>query len=113
MNIDTFKHDFKKLNGIYATPQIIFFRKPLELYNLETKEIIARFDSLDEALAFELDGKTLKERVADWTGITFPALQGGNGGGSGGYSGGFPDGSSGGTPSAPDFPARMNVKINI
>lgn len=116
MNINTFRHDFKRLNGVYATPQIVLFRKPLELYNLETKEVIAEFDSLDEALAYEIDGITLEKRVSDWTSIAFPSLSGGRGGGKGGggYSGGFPEGSHKGKDgSKADFPARMNVKVNI
>lgn len=91
MHIDKFKHDFKRLNGVYATDTVILLRKPLELYNLATGKTIATFDSLGEALRFEIDGKTLEQRVADWTEIVFPMEHGGRGSGSGmGFSGKWP-----------------------
>ena len=115
MDIGAFKHDFKRLNGVFATPQVVLFRRPLELYDLSTGEILASFNSVDEALAYELEGVTLRERVAGWTGITFPAEFGGRGGGSGGYSGGFPSGGgdNGEDLTEDDFPARINVKVSV
>ena len=77
MRIEEFKHDFKKLDSVCATDRIVLVRAPLELRSLTTGETIAAFDSLDEALAYEIDGKTLEKRVADWTEITFPAEAGG------------------------------------
>lgn len=95
MQLDRFKHEFKRLNGVYATDKVVLFRNPLELYSLTTGKIIASFNSLDEALHFEIDGKTLEQRISAWTEITFPVEHGGRGGGSGiGFSGGWP--SSGG-----------------
>lgn len=55
MEIDKFKREFKCLNGVYASDKVVLLKKPLELYNLATGETIATFDSLDEALAFEID----------------------------------------------------------
>ena len=62
MQLDRFKHEFKRLNGVYATDKVVLFRNPLELYSLTTGKIIASFNSLDEALHFEIDGKTLEQR---------------------------------------------------
>ena len=61
MQLDRFKHEFKRLNGVYATDKVVLFRNPLELYSLTTGRIIASFNSLDEALHFEIDGKTLEQ----------------------------------------------------
>ena len=79
MKIEKFKRDFKRLNGVYATDKVVLLRDPLELYSLATGKTLATFNSLDEALAYEIDGKTLEQRVADWTEITFPAEHGGRG----------------------------------
>ena len=114
MQLDRFKHEFKRLNGVYATDKVVLFRNPLELYSLTTGKIIASFNSLDEALHFEIDGKTLEQRISAWTEITFPVEHGGRGGGSGiGFSGGWPSsgGGSGKDETTADLPARMNVKI--
>ena len=80
MQLDRFKHEFKRLNGVYATDKVVLFRNPLELYSLTTGKIIASFNSLDEALHFEIDGKTLEQRISAWTEITFPVEHGGRGG---------------------------------
>lgn len=76
MQLDRFKHEFKRLNGVYATDKVVLFRNPLELYSLTTGKIIASFNSLDEALHFEIDGKTLEQRISAWTEITFPVEHG-------------------------------------
>lgn len=115
MQIERFKREFKRLNGIYATEQLVLLRNPLELYSLSTGEVIASFNNLDEALAYVIDGKTLEQRVADWTEIVFPVEHGGRGSGSGlGFSGGWP--SAGGNEkdkTIADHPARMNVKVGV
>ena len=41
MQLDRFKHEFKRLNGVYATDKVVLFRNPLELYSLTTGKIIA------------------------------------------------------------------------
>lgn len=88
MHIDKFEHDFNKLNGVYATDRVILFRNPLELYDMSTGQIIAAFKSLDEALAYEINGKTLEQRIASRAEIVFPIDNGGRGGSSGmGFSG--------------------------
>lgn len=116
MHIDRFKRDFKRLNGVYATNTVILLRNPLELYDLATGKTIATFKDLDEALRFELDGKTLEQRVADWTEIIFPVEYGGRGGGSGmGFSGGWPSagGGNGKDETVADHPARMNTRVGV
>ena len=116
MQLDRFKHEFKRLNGIYATDKMVLFRNPLELYSLTTGKVIASFDSLDDALHYEINGKTLEQRIGAWTEITFPAEHGGRGSGSGmNFNGKWPSALSGGGNSkdetTADLPVRMNVKI--
>lgn len=116
MKIDRFKREFKRLSGIYASDKVVLFRKPLELYNLATGETIATFDSLDEALAYEIDGKTLEQRVSAWTEIVFPVEHGGRGSSSGmGFDGGWPSAGGGDGPdeAEADLPARMNTKVGV
>lgn len=114
MDIERFKREFEEVNGALATEQVALLRNPLELYNLQTGEVIASFNSLDEALDFELDGKTLEQRVTDWTEIVFPAKDGGRGSSSGMSTFSFGHAGRGsGDNGTPDLPARMNVKIGI
>lgn len=113
MKTEQFKRDFKRLNGVYITDKVLLFRKPLELYNLASDKAIAVFDTLDAALAYELDGKTLESIIAEWDKITFPTEWGGRGGSSGmGFNGAWPSSGGGGADSTTeDLPARMNVKL--
>lgn len=117
MHIEQFKRDFKRLNGVYATDKVVLLRKPLELFSLATGKTIAIFESLDEALAYEIGGKTLEQRIADWTEITFPVERGGRGSSSGmGFSGGWPSSLGNGNgkdETKYDHPARMNVKVGV
>lgn len=116
MQLDRFKREFKRLNGVYATDKVVLLRKPLELYNLATGEVIASFDSLDEALAYEIEGKTLEQRVSAWTEIVFPVEHGGRGGGSGmGFDGGWPSAGGGNSKdeTTADLPARMNTRLGV
>lgn len=116
MQLDRFKREFKRLNGVYATDKVVLLRKPLELYDLATGEVIASFNSLDEALAYEIEGKTLEQRVSAWTEIVFPVEHGGRGGGSGmGFDGGWPSagGGNGKDETTADLPARMNTRLGV
>lgn len=91
----------------------VLFRKPLQLYNLETGETVD-FKNLDEALRYELDGKTLEQRISKWTCIAFKR-DGGRGSGSGlstfkfGHAGGGGRGGQG----TSDLPARINVRVGV
>lgn len=114
MQLDRFKHEFKRLNGIYATDKMVLFRNPLELYSLTTGKTIASFSSLDEALRYEIDGKTLEQRIGAWTEITFPLEHGGRGSSSGAeFNGKWPSalGGGGNDETTADLPARINVKV--
>ena len=115
MEISNFKRDFKQLGGVYITDKVALLRSPLELYNLTTNTVIASFGSLDEALKYELNGKTLEKHISSWEAIVFPVEYGGRGGGSGmGFSGGWPSaGGSGKDETTYDHPARMNVKVGV
>lgn len=116
MQLDKFKREFKRLNGVYATDRVVLLRNPLELYDLATGQTIATFKSIDEALAFEIDGKTLEQRVSAWTEIVFPVEHGGRGGGSGmGFDGGWPSAGGGNSKdeTTADLPARMNTKLGV
>ena len=64
MCVEKFKRDFKRLNGVYATDNVVLLRNPLELYSLATGKTVATFKTLDETLAFEIDGKTLEQLSA-------------------------------------------------
>lgn len=112
MKVETFRREFRQLNGVYvAPPSVVLFRRPLELYDLERGETIATFRNLDEALAYELNGKTLQQLVADWESITF-TIAGGRGSGSGLGSFKFGHASGNGKDqTAPDFPSRFNMRV--
>lgn len=71
MLIEKFKEEFARLNGVYATEKVVLLREPLELYSLATGETIERFNSLDEALSYKLDGKTIEQLVSNWSEIVF------------------------------------------
>lgn len=116
MQLDQFRSQFKRLNGVYATEEVVLFRNPLELYSLTTGETIAKFRSLDEALAFEIDGKTIQQRISAWNEIVFPVEHGGRGSSSGmGFRGKWPSSGGGGAKdeTTSDFPARMNTKLGV
>lgn len=113
MFIEKFKRDFQQLNGVYVTGKAVLLREPLEIFDLDKNETIAVFEDLDEALHYELDGKTLEQHVSNWTEITFKR-DGGRGGESGmsTFSFGHASGGGGGNDQA-DFPARINTKVNV
>lgn len=113
MQISTFKHEFMQLAGVYITPDVVLLKKPMELYDLKEKTVIAAFDSLDEALTYPLHGKNLAARIAEIEEITF-IYDGGRGGGSGmkSFSFGHAAGGGGGGGNGHDLPARMNVRMS-
>lgn len=112
MQIDRFKHEFKQLGGVTLEDSWVLFRCPLQLYNLETEETIS-FKNLDEALSYELDGKTLEQRISQWTSISF-RRDGGRGGESGLSTFSFGHAPRGGGDNGkPDLPARMNTRLGV
>lgn len=72
MRIDQFKKEFIRAGGVYATDKLVLFRNPLELYSLASNRVIAQFGSVEEALAYEVEGRTLEDRIKDWSEISFP-----------------------------------------
>lgn len=112
MRIEQFKREFKRLNGVYITDNVVLLKKPLELYDLKAACTIATFDSIDSALACELNGKTLEKHIAEWEKITF-VYDGGRGSGAGMSSFSFGHASGGGSGAGnSDLPARMNVRMS-
>ena len=76
MRIEHFRYAFKRLNGFYLKEHIILFRKPLELWNELTGESIT-FKTLDEVLAYELDGETVRDIIERTETLYLPPLNGG------------------------------------
>lgn len=113
MQLDIFKREFKQLNGVALEDSWVLFRRPLQLYNLETEETIS-FRTLDEALSYELDGRTLEQRVSRWTSITFKR-DGGRGGGSGlsTFKFGHASRDRGSGSDKSDLPARINARVGV
>ena len=117
MEINNFKRNFKQLGGVYITDKLVLFRRPLELYNLTSNTVIASFDSLDDALNYELNGKPLEKHIGSWEAIVFPPEFGGRGSGSGmeSFNQKWPSSGNGSEKdkTVADLPARMNTKIGI
>lgn len=114
MKIDYFRYLFKRLNGFYLMKNVVFFRKPLELWNEKTGESV-KFKKLDDALDYTVDNKTVREIIEASESLYVPPINGGRGAGSGGAKGTFKFGhASGGGGSGEDKslpPALANVKI--
>lgn len=58
-----FEHEFKQ-HGSIAFGDWVLWRKSLNLWNMETDENIS-FNSMADVLSYELEGKTIKERIAE------------------------------------------------
>lgn len=109
----TFRHLFK-LEGAVTIGKYTLWYKSMNLWNEETDEII-HFKSLDDALLFEIDGKTIKDIVAEADMTLFQMILEGGSGNSSGATKEFGVGEGSGEMVIPDFdlPARMNTKIKI
>lgn len=117
MELNEFRHQFKKLNGVYADKDVILTRRPLELIDMSNGGVIAKFGSLDDVLRYELNGQTIEDRIREWDAIVFPCEHGNRGSDSGNdaFSGGW-DGAGGDEADDDtryDHPARMNVKLSV
>ncbi len=93
----------------------ILFRKPLEVYDLETDKSFS-YKTLDEALRHVIDGITIAEIIRNATpdSLFSLVLDGGRGGDSDGWEGGFSHADDKGNEkdkSWEDFPARANHQI--
>lgn len=110
MRLDTFKHEFRQRYGFRFANCILF--KTGELYNLETKQS-KKFRNLDDALDYEIDGKTIRQRIDELTMDDLKlTLNGGRGSNYETHSFRFMDGSSGGSDqSVKDFNSRANTQV--
>lgn len=111
-----FLHEFKQANGVRLDEKHILFRKPLELYNLETDETIS-FKNMDEAYLHKIADTSIKDIIKAATIDIFNLrLDGGRGASSGGnkqFRFGDAAGSKGKDETKANFPARLNVKLSI
>lgn len=62
MRIDFFRYEFKRIEGLWITPDWMLFRKPLELWNKNTGEVI-RFKTFEAMLDYELEDATMRQRI--------------------------------------------------
>ncbi len=119
MLIAVFEHEFMQRNGVMLTDNIILFRTPLELYDMEANKTVAVFESknLDAIFAFEIDGRTVREIIESWDKMPVMLISGGRGSGSGmgGYEQKWPSAGGGNSKdkTTSDLPARMNTKVSV
>lgn len=112
MTIGLFRHEVREIKGFYVVPDVILFTDPLELWNERTDKSI-KFKTLDEALAYEINGKTIHDYVLDMETLNIPDFTGGRGASSGQQKT-FKFGHAGGSGSGNDkniLPAYANVRI--
>lgn len=88
MEIGRFRWMFKNNNAIPLNDELVLWRKPLELWNQNTNEVIATFKTLEEALDFDLGMETIRELIERTEAFYFK-YHGGRGAGSGAMGGGF------------------------
>lgn len=106
-----FLHELKQAKGVRILPNYILFKKPCELYNLETDESV-KFKNVDEAFKYEIDGKTIKDIVKESTMDIFTTRLDGGSGSSGPSKQFKPSHATNKTPKRnSDLPARMNTRI--
>ena len=113
MDINSFRREFKKRIAVPLTRELMLFRKPvIELYNMVTYETLTTARKLDDVLAFDINGFTVKQLIEALNGFPPIVYNGGRGGDSGSWEGGFPAGGSdsGGGGGMSDFPARFNAQ---
>lgn len=115
MQLEQFKREFRNVTAVMFGKDYALFHKPLRFVNLETEETV-KFDTLDDALAYELGGKTLAQRIAAMDSLNY-GLDGGRGSGSGLNKtfkfGHAPHGNGNGSNSVKDLPAKLNVRVPI
>lgn len=111
-----FRHEFKNNGAVTFCGKYVLWYNSLNLWNEETNEDVARFASYEDAMEYELDGKKIKDIVAEADLSLFQmVLNGGSGSGSPTqkFKFGHADqrGKGNGNNGTPDLPARMNVKV--
>lgn len=109
-----FLHEFKQGAGVRLDKDNILFRKPLELYNL-SNDITISFNSIDDVMCYILNGKTIKEIIADATIDIFNLQLDGGRGASGGkpFKMGHAGSGAGADATVADLPARMNTRVKF
>lgn len=114
MRIEHFRYAFKRLNGFYLKEHILFFRKPLEIWNELTDESV-KFKNVDEALDYIIDGETVRDIILRSETLYIPPINGGRGaGGLGGnktFKFGHATGAGSGGGGEALLPAYANTKI--
>lgn len=107
-----FRHEFKQ-RGAVRIDDFVLWHKTLNLWNMATDEVV-NFKTLDEAFEFKINGKSIKEIVANADMTLFQyAINGGNG--ASGPQQKFQFGGSGekGGQANYDLPAKVNTKIKV
>lgn len=111
MRLEHFRYLFNRINGFYLKKQVVMFRKPIEIWNEVTGESNV-FETVEDALNFEIDGETVKSIIEKSETLYIPPICGGRGAGSGNQS----EFSFSGAGDEPDhskamLPAYANTKI--
>lgn len=111
-----FLHEFKE-RGFVQIGDWIIWKKSLNLWNVKTDETI-HFKTLDEAMNFEIDGKTIKQIVADSDLTLFDyELNGGSGASSPKghqkfkFGGAVDVGDNRNGTFKPDIPVKVNTRV--
>jgi hypothetical protein len=78
MRIDFFRYEFKRIEGLWITPDWMLFRKPLELWNKNTGEVI-RFKTFEAMLDYELEDATMRQRIGAMPKLPTVMIDGGRG----------------------------------
>ena len=121
MDINTFMHYLRICGGIKLNNCYVLFRS-LCLYDLEKGADIKSFDDFRDVLSYELDGKTIREHIDILTVQDVTAIElDGRGTSKAGSDSGNDDDKEfrfshatdghGKDRTAPDLPARVNVKV--
>ncbi len=112
MELNRFRHEFKQLNGVRLTKDVILLRRPLEVWSYATGETLARGRKLDDVLSVDVGGMTVADLIGKLKQIEF-VYNGGRGSGSGLDTFSFGHASSSGSGhDTRDLPARINVKMS-
>lgn len=108
----TFRHLFKE-RGAVKFGDFILWYKTWNLWNMKTDEVI-NFKTLEEAFNFKIDGKTIKEIVAEADLTLFQwSIAGGSGAGGPQKQYKFEGNpEKGGKPNY-DLPAKVNTKVKV
>ena len=82
MRIEHFQYEFNRIDGFYITPELILFRKPLELWNERTNESV-KFNTMEQLFAYKISGQSVKDIILSLNKLAIPGYDGGRGASSG------------------------------